>query len=76
MSFIICVALIFIRNNHCTVGDGHSGGVGGSLVGREGEVLSFVDLCPCERYCVKQFRLGLGAENSGIWKNRVSFIEH
>lgn len=39
---------------------------GGSLVGREGEVLSFVDLCPCERYCVKQFRLGLGAENSGI----------
>lgn len=51
-------------------------GGGGSLVGREGEVLSFVDLCPCERYCVKQFRLGLGAENSGIWKNRVSFIEH
>jgi len=44
--------------------------------GREGEVLSFVDLCHCERYCVKQFRLGLGAEISGIWKNRVSFIEH
>ena len=45
-------------------------------MGREGEVLSFVYLCHCERYCVKQFRLGSGAEISGIWKNRVSFIEH
>ena len=48
----------------------------GRLVGRDGEVLSFVDLCHCERYCVKLFSLGLGAEISGIWKNRVSFIEH
>ena len=51
-------------------------GGGGRLVGREGEVLSFVDLCHCERYCVKLFILGLGAEISGIWKNRVSFFEH
>ena len=73
-SYIICFALIFIRNNHGTVGDGH--GEGGRLVGREGRMLSFVDLCFCERYCVKQFCLGLAAEISGIWKNRVSFIEH
>ena len=75
MSYIICVALIFIRNNHCTVGDGHSGG-GGEFGGEGGRGAVICGFVPCERYCVKQFRLGLGAENSGIWKNRVSFIEH
>lgn len=52
------------------------GGGGSWWGGREGEVLSFVGLCHCERYCVKRFSLGLGAEISGIWKNRVSYIEH
>ena len=42
-------------------------------MGREGEVLSFLDLCHCERYCVKQFHLGLDAEISGIWKNSVIY---
>ena len=44
-------------------------GGGGSWWGGRG-------LCHCERYCVKRFSLGLGAEISGIWKNRVSYIEH
>ena len=35
-------------------------------MGREGEVLSFVDLCHCERYCVKLFSLGLGADVSEV----------
>lgn len=46
MSYIICVALIFIRNNHCTVGDGHSGGGGefGGEGGRGAVICGFVPL--------------------------------
>ena len=44
LSYIICVALIFIRNNHCTVGDGHSGGGGefGGEGGRGAVICGFV----------------------------------